>query len=97
MVFFDLPVVEDEDRKEASKFRSNLMDMGFCMAQFSVYMKSISGKEAETRIQKQIKSFLPKKGKVYVLTITDKQYESIKTYHGRNSGGLKNPEQLVLF
>ena len=97
IVFFDLPVVEDEDRKAATKFRADLMDIGFCMAQFSVYMKSLSGKESETRVQKYIKSTLPKKGSIYVLTITDRQYENIKVYHGKDPKSLKNPEQLVLF
>jgi CRISPR-associated protein Cas2 len=36
MVAFDLPVVEDEDRKKASRFRNDLLDMGFTMMQESI-------------------------------------------------------------
>lgn len=45
MVLFDLPVLEKEERKEASDFRKFLLDEGFTMSQFSVYLKLLSGKE----------------------------------------------------
>ena len=43
MVMFDLPVVDPHDRKAATGFRNALLDMGFEMAQFSVYMRFCSG------------------------------------------------------
>lgn len=42
MVLFDLPVLEKEERKEASDFRKFLLDEGFTMSQFSVYLKLLS-------------------------------------------------------
>ena len=46
MVLFDLPVTEPEERKAATGFRNFLLDQGFEMAQFSVYVRHTSGKEA---------------------------------------------------
>ncbi len=43
MVMFDLPVTEKEQRKEATYFRNRLLDLGFEMIQFSVYMRFCSG------------------------------------------------------
>jgi len=37
LVMFDLPVTQKEERKEAADFRNYLLDLGFEMAQFSVY------------------------------------------------------------
>ena len=39
VVMFDLPVVEKAERKAATEFRNALLDMGFEMSQFSVYMR----------------------------------------------------------
>ena len=39
IVMFDLPVGTDKERKRATKFRNFLLDEGFSMSQFSVYLK----------------------------------------------------------
>ena len=39
LVFFDLPTNTKTDRKRATKFRKNLLDDGFTMFQFSIYMR----------------------------------------------------------
>ena len=38
-IMFDLPVTTKPERKEASAFRNYLLDLGFEMSQFSVYLK----------------------------------------------------------
>ena len=44
VVMFDLPVATKIERKLATQFRNNLLDMGFEMMQFSVYTKFCSSK-----------------------------------------------------
>ena len=39
MAMFDLPVILDEERKEAARFRKALLDDGFIMIQYSVYSR----------------------------------------------------------
>lgn len=39
IVMFDLPVVEKAERRAATEFRNSLLDLGFEMSQFSVYMR----------------------------------------------------------
>ena len=98
MLLFDLPVVEKKERKEASKFRLFLKDLGFEMAQFSVYIRHTPGKEAVEAYSRKIESALPTRGKVDILQFTDKQYENITSFRGaKRDSPNKNPEQFVLF
>ncbi len=97
-VMFDLPVGTHGERKAASKFRHFLLDHGFEMAQFSVYLRFAESKEvAETHIER-IAGALPKKGKVHIVTVTDKQYANARIFSGqKHEHGSRNPNQLMLF
>ena len=98
IVLFDLPVVTPEERKTASRFRKNLLDQGFHMSQYSVYYRLLPGKEALDGYIRDIQAQLPPKGKVDILSITDKQYESIISFTGKSKGKTKKkPSQLLLF
>ncbi len=98
MVLFDLPVLEPEERKAATYFRNFLKNQGFEMAQFSVYVRWTSGKDAIETLTKKVELALPPGGKVDILQFTDKQYENIISFRGGKRGkSPKNPEQYVLF
>ena len=98
IVLFDLPVISPEERKIASAFRKTLLDKGFHMSQYSVYYRLLSGKEAYDGYIREIKAQLPPKGKVDILTITDKQYEGIISFSGQTKNKNKQtPSQLLLF
>lgn len=97
-VMFDLPVGTDAERKTASKFRKFLLDQGFEMAQFSVYLRFARSKEAAETFIRHIQSALPKAGKVHIVTITDKQYGNARIFTGRKGERRpQNPDQLVMF
>ncbi len=97
-VMFDLPVVEKAERKAATDFRKALLDMGFEMTQFSVYMRFCSGQAQIDTYCKRVESALPEGGKVNILTFTDKQYERIVSYIGKaKQPAKKSPEQFDLF
>ena len=52
-VMFDLPVGTKAERKAATRFRQSLLDDGFEMAQFSVYLRFAESKEkAEVHIKR---------------------------------------------
>lgn len=98
IVIFDLPVITKADRKEASKFRKDLLDKGFQMVQLSVYFKLLSGVEELETIERYIESILPRKGKVEIIHITDRQYEDIKSFYGNvRESPKKSYTQLQLF
>ncbi len=98
LVLFDLPVIEKKERKEATQFRNFLLDLGFSMVQYSIYTKVVSGSDCCTRIYNDISSHLPHKGKVDILSITDRQYENIISFNNTKQKRKKNPSnQLLLF
>lgn len=97
-VLFDLPVGTKKERKSANQFRHALLDLGFEMSQFSVYLKFTASKEQAESVERQVEAAMPTSGKVHIVQITDKQYENIRTYRGRKrEPSLKNPNQLALF
>jgi len=97
-VMFDLPVGTKAERKSASKFRLFLLDEGFEMAQFSVYLRFAESKEAAEVYIGRVRAALPGKGKVHIVTITDRQYGNARIFTGRkHEHKPKNPDQLVLF
>jgi CRISPR-associated protein Cas2 len=97
-VMFDLPVKTKKGQKEAGQFRNHLLNLGFEMAQFSVYQRYIGSKERVEIFLKQIEGNLPTAGKVHILSFTDKQYENIVTFRGQSPREKqKNPDQFVLF
>lgn len=97
-VMFDLPVVEKAERKAATDFRRSLLDMGFEMAQFSVYMRFCTSQAQIDTYCKRVEAALPEGGKVNILTFTDKQYERIVSYLGKaKQPPKKSPDQFNLF
>lgn len=97
-VMFDLPVVERTERKAATDFRNALLDMGFEMVQFSVYMRFCTSQAQIETYCKRVEYALPEGGKVNILTFTDKQYERIVTYFGKaKQPSKKSPDQFDLF
>jgi CRISPR-associated protein Cas2 len=98
IVMFDLPVVEKVERKAATEFRNALLDMGFEMSQFSVYIRFCTGPAHVETYCKKVESSLPKGGKVNILQFTDKQYERIVSFHGKaKQPANKTPDQFDLF
>lgn len=89
-VFFDLPTNTKKERKAASGFRKKLLKDGFSMMQYSVYTRHCASKQSADAHAFRVKNFLPNKGKVSVLMVTDKQFSLIKNYWGTAP---KKPEQ----
>ena len=97
-VMFDLPVGTKQQRYAATKFRNMLLDEGFEMAQFSVYLRFAPSKEAAETYIGRIRDGLPSSGKVHIVSITDKQYGNARIFAGRKREHTDSkPDQLVLF
>jgi CRISPR-associated protein Cas2 len=98
MVFFDLPTNTKKERRDASRFRKDLIQDGFTMFQFSIYVRHCASREnAEVHV-KRVRSAIPKDGFVVVMQITDKQFGEIELYHGKKrTENPDTPQQLELF
>ncbi|MCH5305600.1 MAG: CRISPR-associated endonuclease Cas2 [Rikenella sp.] len=84
LVFFDLPTETKKQRKIYANFRKSLLKDGFCMFQFSIYVRHCpSMANAQVHIRR-VKSSLPAAGHVGIMCITDKQFGMMELFHGRD-------------
>jgi CRISPR-associated protein Cas2 len=98
LVFFDLPTDTKKDRRRATQFRKRLLDDGFTMFQFSIYLRHCPSREnAEVHI-KRTKLNLPPNGNIGILTVTDRQFGNMEIFRGHKKEDLPPPvQQLELF
>jgi len=98
LVFFDLPTETAQERKVASQFRKKIMEDGFTMFQFSIYMRHCPSRENADVHIKRVKSLLPKLGHIGILSITDKQFGQMELFLGQKEEKVKEPaQQLQMF
>ena len=98
LVTFDLPVETKKQRKAATRFRNDLLDLGFEMSQLSNYMRFCNGKEQFEKYCRRIEEKLPERGNVFIFQFTDKQYRNIVRFSDQSRREhQKNPDQLAMF
>lgn len=98
LVFFDIPVETKKQRKAYANFRKALIQDGFTMFQFSIYVRHCPSKENADVHIKRVKLSLPEYGKVGIMKITDKQFAYIELFECLNKMS-RQPlvQQLELF
>lgn len=98
LVMFDLPVQTKQQRRAATTFRNMLLDMGYSMVQFSVYVRYTPTQSGNRSTVKWITDNLPPKGKVRVLHISDKQWSHALRYtNHKQEKDSETPGVLTLF
>lgn len=58
LIMFDLPVETSKERREYRQFRKRLINEGFLMIQYSVYVRVCVNKKSAQFIEKRISTFL---------------------------------------
>ena len=99
VVFFDLPVVTKAERRAYTVFRRFLLNDGYDMIQFSVYGRILNGSDAAEKHMQRLVANLPPEGSVRMLTVTEKQFTSMKLLVGLPLFQEKkvNAAQIALF
>ncbi len=98
LVLFDLPTETQKERKEYAKFRKNLINDGFTMFQFSIYLRHCPSRENSEVHIKRVKALLPPSGQVGIICVTDKQFAQMEIFSGRTEIKERHiPQQLELF
>lgn len=98
LVFFDLPTDTKKERKAAAKFRKDLIQDGYTMFQFSIYIRNCPSMENAQMHIRRVKSVLPEYGKVGIICITEKQFDSMELFVGHRISELPHVgQQLELF
>lgn len=97
MVFFDLPVLTEKNRRDYRQFRKFLIKSGFLMMQESVYCKLVQNSTVADTIVDNIKRNKPSEGLVQILRITEKQYSKMEFVVGENKTNvLDSDERLII-
>ena len=97
IVFFDLPVLTESNRREYRTFRKFLIKSGFMMVQESVYCKLAPNSSVADIVVDNIKKNKPPEGLVQVLRVTEKQYNKMDFIVGEKTGDvLTTTERLVI-
>lgn len=97
VVFFDLPVLTDKNRRDYRTFRKYLIKSGFLMMQESVYCKLVPNGNGADSVIENLKKNKPPEGLVQGLRVTEKQYAKMDFIVGKASSDvLDTDERLVI-
>ncbi len=98
IAMFDLPTDTPKARKAYTRFRKDLLNDGFTMMQYSVYIRHCASIENAKAHVARMGRCVPSAGEVRFLTITDKQFGRIEVYVGKNrEEPAPPPAQLEFF
>ena len=87
---FDLPTETTEERKEYRQFHKKLINEGFLMVQFSVYVRVCVTRQTAKFLENRIRKFLPRGGLVQSLMVTEKQYNDMHFLVGKPIDDVRN-------
>lgn len=95
LVMFDLPVKTKKQRKAASQFRHMLLDLGYAMVQYSVYVRYTPTQSGNRTTVAMVKQNLPPQGVVRILHVSDHQWASADRYASRVQETFSETPQLL--
>ena len=99
IIFFDLPTGTPVERKAYMQFRKYLLNAGYDMLQYSVYVRIAGSRDDAQHMLNIVKRHLPGKGQVRALMVTEKQYAAMQILLGKPTIAEKEAgcqEMLVL-
>ena len=66
------------------------------MMQYSIYVRTCPSREYADRLENRIKKFIPDKGNVRLLSVTEKQYDDMKILVGNKTKTEEKKEGNVI-
>lgn len=96
LVFFDLPTITGEDKRNYRQFRKLLIKNGFIMLQESVYCKLITSPSVEKSVKNLIHSNKPTNGIVQMLLVTEKQYSKMDYVIGEYTNDIIDDDRKLI-
>lgn len=96
-VGYDLPVGTRDERRAAVRFHKALENLGFQRFQFSLYRRFCGSHAKTDAFSRLVVAAIPKKGRVAMFTMTDKQVGRMVLYENLTKKPPPDPpEQLLL-
>lgn len=99
ILIYDLPVLEESDKKIYNHFHNDIKKIGFHMLQYSIYSKPIMNDTLLKQTLFKIERVVPNKGSIIVFKITEKQYQNMIYLTGEKNkiDILVGSNELVIF
>lgn len=99
LIMFDLPMENRSDLRDYRMFRKFLIENGFLMLQYSIYVRICTNQAMADSYMNKISKHLPSDGHIRGLIITEKQYEKMKLFLGDKSSNEKiiTDKRLIIF
>jgi CRISPR-associated protein Cas2 len=98
IVFFDLPVDTKAHRRDATRYRVQLLELGFCRIQLSVYAKYLINSSGLDWLTARVSLGIPDGGFVRMLTVTDIEWSKMLRIEGKKLVASEaRPQQLTIF
>lgn len=85
LVFFDLPMVTNEEKRVYRKFSKYLTSEGYIRVQYSLYSKLCINADSAKTYSKRLRQNCPVEGDIRYLIITEKQYQGIVDLSNKHS------------
>ena len=85
LCMFDLPMNNKKEQRAYRKFRKQIMNTGFFMMQYSIYVKTCNNRDAVESAKKKVKAISPRDGNVRLLEVTENQYMNMELVVGTES------------
>ena len=96
MIFFDLPTITSENRRNYRKFRKNLISNGFFMLQESVYCRMVINEAMAKSTVAKIESFKPPTGMICAMIVTEKQFANITFISGESKSDVITTDKSLV-
>lgn len=96
---FDMPTNTKKDIQKYTKFRKKLLEMGFIMFQYSIYIRFCRSLVMAEKYEKKIELAAPIGGSIRVVKITEAQYKNmlvIENYREKPEKKVQKQTQSVL-
>lgn len=99
ILIYDLPMIEDMDRKLYGQFHKKLKKLGFYMIQYSVYTKVLQNDSTYLQMEKKLAQVIPSKGNIVIMQLTEKQFQNLKYVRGEKNRfeSIVGGKELVVF
>jgi CRISPR-associated protein Cas2 len=97
-VSFDLPTTTPKQKHDYRAFREFLLQEGFSMAQFSIYVRYVRRQADAAPVIRRITGKVPPGGDVVALVISDRTWAQATRFSVKpGDSGPGTPQQLELF
>lgn len=96
ILFFDLPVETKAQRRAYTRFVKDIKKLGFYMMQKSVYLKLVIDGQAAASTVLNVRTMVPSHGDIAILTITEKQFQTIEFLLGESYSNVINTDERIV-